>query len=390
MPRLKRACGCGARRLPSFGSVDYRPKAGTHYVRYRVNGEDQPSKSFDTHDEACDFLEQLAIDARQGKALPNQRKGQALFGPIAEDWLRGKLKTVSNPQTQGKCKAAVAWAKRGLGERPVGDITPEEIQDYYNDCFNMAASTLTTYRVYLHQIFDMAVRKGYLHNGSPASTKLQKLPPAESRMICLDEYETDYLLDVTKQKFPREHALLHVAAHTAIRQGELFALLRYNARLAGEEPYILVEDNRRKDGKTKDTKTGRKRRVDLFPCCIPILREHLASHDSPYVFPSETGVGQNADNWRSRHWRQIVEATGFQGDKAGLHFHDLRHTHISQLLMRNWPVLVVAQRAGHASPKMTLDVYGHVIPGSQRMLISQTSSYGAGPGDAAPPLRVAE
>jgi integrase len=29
------------------------------------------------------------------------------------------------------------------------------------------------------------------------------------------------------------------------------------------------------------------------------------------------------------------------------------------------PVKVVSERAGHASAKMTLDIYGHVLPGMQ-------------------------
>lgn len=423
MPRTKTNCSCGARRLPSFGSVDYRPKSDTHYIRYRVDGEDQPSKSFDTHDEACDFLEQLAIDARRGKGMPNRRKGEIPFERVADEWLNAKLKTTDNPQTADKCRSAVAWSKRGLAGHPVGSITTEQIQDFYNDCCQdealdcdiceelryvqsnpkarcrkhqrkpMKPSTLTSYRNYLHQIFDLAVRKGYLHNGSPASTKLQKLPPAEERMICLDFPESDHLLGTVREQFPKDYALVHTALHTAGRIGELFALPRNHVRLDGAEPHILIEESRRKDGTLKETKTRKRRRVDLFPCCVAVLAEHLASHDSAFVFPSQTGGTQSTDNWRNRHWYQIVQATGFTGDKAELHIHDLRHTHISQLLMRNWPVLVVSQRAGHASAKMTLDRYGHVIPGSQRLLISQmASSFGGDPfgGDQGePPLRLA-
>jgi integrase len=44
-------------------------------------------------------------------------------------------------------------------------------------------------------------------------------------------------------------------------------------------------------------------------------------------------------------------------------FHDLRHTRASLLLARGTPVLDVSRRIGHASAAMTLDVYGHVVPG---------------------------
>lgn len=49
-----------------------------------------------------------------------------------------------------------------------------------------------------------------------------------------------------------------------------------------------------------------------------------------------------------------------------IRLHDLRHTHASLLLSAREPVHVVSQRLGHASPNVTLSVYAHVMPGSQR------------------------
>jgi len=41
--------------------------------------------------------------------------------------------------------------------------------------------------------------------------------------------------------------------------------------------------------------------------------------------------------------------------------HDLRHWHVSQALGAGLPVRDIAERVGHASARMTLDVYGHTI-----------------------------
>ena len=46
--------------------------------------------------------------------------------------------------------------------------------------------------------------------------------------------------------------------------------------------------------------------------------------------------------------------------------HDLRHCHATILLLAGVPVHVVSQRLGHASPVVTMTVYAHVLPGSQR------------------------
>lgn len=46
-------------------------------------------------------------------------------------------------------------------------------------------------------------------------------------------------------------------------------------------------------------------------------------------------------------------------------FHDLRHTHATQLLKAGAHPKVVSERLSHASIGITLDTYSHVMPGMQ-------------------------
>ena len=46
--------------------------------------------------------------------------------------------------------------------------------------------------------------------------------------------------------------------------------------------------------------------------------------------------------------------------------HGLRHTSASLLLAAGVPPNVVQQRLGHKRIEITLDIYGHVLPGQQR------------------------
>jgi integrase len=50
---------------------------------------------------------------------------------------------------------------------------------------------------------------------------------------------------------------------------------------------------------------------------------------------------------------------------AHVRFHDLRHTHATQLLRQGVNAKVVSERLGHAAVGFTLDVYSHVLPGMQ-------------------------
>jgi integrase len=53
---------------------------------------------------------------------------------------------------------------------------------------------------------------------------------------------------------------------------------------------------------------------------------------------------------------------------AAVRFHDLRHTHASNLLSQGQSLKAVSQRLVHANPNMTLRVYAHVMPGDDKQL----------------------
>jgi integrase len=47
----------------------------------------------------------------------------------------------------------------------------------------------------------------------------------------------------------------------------------------------------------------------------------------------------------------------------GIRFHDLRHTHASELLSAGTPVKTVSKRLGHANATVTMNVYAHLMSG---------------------------
>jgi integrase len=53
-------------------------------------------------------------------------------------------------------------------------------------------------------------------------------------------------------------------------------------------------------------------------------------------------------------------------DVPRVRFHDLRHTHASQLLRAGVHPKVVSERLGHSGVGITLDTYSHVLPGLQK------------------------
>lgn len=51
--------------------------------------------------------------------------------------------------------------------------------------------------------------------------------------------------------------------------------------------------------------------------------------------------------------------------------HDIRHSHVSLLINAGFSALDIAERVGHKSVSTTLDVYAHLFPDQQQMLIDR-------------------
>jgi Site-specific recombinase XerD len=75
------------------------------------------------------------------------------------------------------------------------------------------------------------------------------------------------------------------------------------------------------------------------------------------------GAADGSPWWSSgfdRAFRRAKKEAGID-----VRFHDLRHTHATQLLKAGVHPKVVSERLGHASISITLDTYSHVMPGMQ-------------------------
>ncbi|MGH7307459.1 MAG: tyrosine-type recombinase/integrase [Candidatus Rokuibacteriota bacterium] len=85
---------------------------------------------------------------------------------------------------------------------------------------------------------------------------------------------------------------------------------------------------------------------------------------SPWIFPSATDPAKPLnDAWlRDRVWRPLLE----KAEVRYVRVHDARHTYASLMLRRGVPPGYVSRQLGHSSIQVTVDLYGHFIPGADR------------------------
>jgi integrase len=119
--------------------------------------------------------------------------------------------------------------------------------------------------------------------------------------------------------------------------------------------------------KSPKTKKGR-RNVAISPWLAAELRSHRARQDERRL---ALGMGRAPDDapvfarwdgeFRSPSRLSQDFAAAMEALKIDCTLHGLRHTHVSQLIAAGLDVLTISRRIGHASPAITLNVYGHLF-----------------------------
>ena len=73
----------------------------------------------------------------------------------------------------------------------------------------------------------------------------------------------------------------------------------------------------------------------------------------------------NGDVWMPSKLTGAFRRLVRDADFGHVRFHDLRHSHATQLLIQGIHPKVVSERLGHSTISITLDTYSHVLPGIQ-------------------------
>ena len=173
----------------------------------------------------------------------------------------------------------------------------------------------------------------------------------------------------------RLEALYVLALNTGMRQGELLALKWDDVDL--ERGVLRVRRTLTREGGSYafgEPKTKKSRRtIRLTTGAVQLLRDHLSRQleemeriGSLYqpgglIFATEAGTIINPSNLRNRSFKPLLRRAGLRQ----VRFHDLRHTCATLLLSKNINPKVVSEMLGHASVRITLDTYSHLMPDMQ-------------------------
>ena len=258
------------------------------------------------------------------------------------------------------------------------DITREKVKSLAMACLHKGQSPKTVQNIIrcLSSLLSHAVEDELLTVNS--ALKPGKFLPKISKRRKTNPFtreEVSLLLATAKDKLPRYYPLFLCAVRTGLRMGELLALQWDD--IDWQSRFIDVQRNYT-HWKLTTPKSGESRRVDMSRELMHVLKdlqteqqiESAASarpDTPPWVFCNEKGGLLHPHNLRDRIFYGLLTKAKIRK----VRFHDLRHTFASLLLQNGESPVYVKEQMGHSSIQVTVDLYGHLIPGGNKQAVDR-------------------
>jgi integrase len=263
-----------------------------------------------------------------------------------------------------------------LGHMRLTRLTPSDIKALEA---TWAGQGMTAHGIqYGHRVLSAALKSAVKMELLYRNPALVVDPPRpEKREVRPPDVRTvNDLLDASEREGDRFYPALRLIAYTGIRRGECLGLHWRDVDLARQEITITASLVRsaEKGLILEPPKSKASRRViNLDDGTAQVLGEHKVRQmeqrlvlgstyqDSDFAFPDEFGLPLNP-----MALTRALQRAARRAGSGHIKLHDLRHFHASLLLQSGQSPVLVSKRLGHSTVSMTLDVYGHLMPGWQR------------------------
>jgi integrase len=342
------------------GVFEREAGSGVYWIRYQDADGRERKEQAGSFRAAEDLVGKRRQQAREGVKLPENLRSRAVtFGDIAKAALEYKASKPSYSVDKCRMKKLVTQ----FGNRKAESIKPEDIENWLAS-ETYAQSTKNRFLCLMKLAFSLAEKNGKIKVNAARLVKqtkennervryLNEHKPLPTKQTYLKPHATEEgrLRAVIAKRYPSHVLEIDVALNTGMRKSEQYGLEWTSVNF--ERRLLTIPRS----------KNDEKRHIQLNAAAISALKALLPGMErSNLVFK---GLQD------SRHWfgKAVAEA-GIRD----FHWHDLRHTFASRLVMAGVPLLVVKELMGHRSIKVT-ERYAHLAPGFLQTGVEKLDGY---------------
>ncbi len=286
-----------------------------------------------------------------------------------------------------------------LGNVALTDVTREMVRDLLatKRAGGLKINTLNNAIVTpLRAMFNHAVDDGKVL-ANPATRHMRHVratTPADKRKAdFLTDQEMSVLLATADKHYPQYSDFFHVLTGTGLREGEACGLqvgdIDFRGGFLTVRRSVIYRPDPKQRGNKKikrpertpilhigAPKSGEDGRVDVGPKLLARLKArcHRIAADAalkgydPWVFPA---LGNSAKPLNAKSlqnaWTRLLTLAKLRS----VRIHDLRHSYASSLLQAGESIQYVKQQLRHSTIKLTVDLYGHLIPSANRVAVAR-------------------
>jgi integrase len=371
--------------------VKIRKRGGKWYVFVNYRGRRKAKCVGSSRQLAEQVKRQLEAKLALGDLgfLGQGKKQIPAFMDYAKQWL------VSYAELECKPSTAYSYAQLlrlhvtpRFGDRRLTEITRDDVKLFLSELSQatrvvkeievprFSKNTLRLVVCALRAVMNAAVEDGIIEL-NPASKvgRFTKSEKAARQASAMARPESEQLLTSSKELCPEFYPLFLMALRAGLRKGELIAVKWGDVQFGSSEDdpnrYLLVQRNF-VHGKFTTPKSKKSRRVDLSRQLRRVLLElretrlleaMMAGKTSiadDLIFRSKAGTVLDPNNLVHYQFLPCLEHAGLRRFR----FHDLRHTFGSLLIQDGASLAYVKEQMGHSSIQVTVDTYGHLVPGA--------------------------
>lgn len=325
--------------------------------------------------------ESLAAQAKGALSAPNATKLEQAW----DAWLAGARRGVITNRSGKPYKPSAlrsydqAMRLRVLphfGEHRLSDIHRPDLQAFVNELVadGLNASTVQVTLLPIRAVYRHSLSLGKLAINPCADLELPAVRGRRERFASPQE-AADLLVAITK---PRDRVIWATAFYAGLRRGELRALRREDVDLAAGVLHVRRGWDPVEGQIDLKSEAGR-RRVPIAAILRDYLIDRLAERrGEPHerIFGERKGQAFSADKLQMR----ADEAWSTAG-LARITLHECRHTFASLMIAamsrseQGFNPKALSTYMGHANISITLDRYGHLMPGSEAESAALLDSY---------------